>query len=508
MVQLYPFQERGLTAWEQSPHRRNLLVAPTGAGKSVMFSEVVRRLVTVRNERVVFTAHSIELLTQARGHFQRVGVPSGIIAPGFDREPYLPVQCASLDTLSARNERPPGEWMINDEAHHSVAPTWWAVLNDYPNLVGFTATPERRDRKPLGDLFDHLITVADYSELLAVGQLVPCKVINAGTVLTGSDLAADPVESYLAHGEAAQAFCFCRSVAHSKEVAERFRQAGVRAENIDGKMADDRRAEILSAFRAGDLDVLTNVYILTEGVDVPQAAVCILAAAPGSISGYLQRVGRVLRKFAGKTYAILIDLVGVSMPDVFGQPTLDRTYSLNGRAITAKGDSLKHCPRCFLTLPANVRRCPNERCLHTFEIKPWTGPTIVGLELREMIYNLGETKHATREMRHTEWKSLVRKHCGVTGLYQAVKEYREIFGDDPPIKKLPESYRLKELRWLYSVYQDLNSKRTIIGKHDIPIGWVNEQYRAIFGGYASRNLRRAAGIPLPFSFRDLASTTP
>lgn len=494
MTSLRPHQERTLLALEAAHRRvkRVCVVKPTGAGKSVTGRVWAARRLGDLGPGLVL-AHRIELLTQFRKHLADVGVDAGIVSPDHTSEPWKKVQCASLDTLVARGEVPEAKWVIWDEAHHSAAETWLPVLQAQPDalVLGLTATPQRSDGKPLGDIYEELIVGAEYSELLAAGFLLPCRVRRPERYL-GSDFAADPVEAWMEHAGGRRGFIFSRTVTDAKQQAEGLRRLGVRAECVDGKMADKKRDAIMKAFAAGELDVLTNVHILTEGVDVPNAEVCMLARSPQHAGTYLQMVGRVLRpEFGiarpGET-ALLIDLPGCSHEH--GIPTADRDYALSGRSIQTKGEALTVCLKCGYTQRAAVRVC--EGCGHERPKRAtWNGPKIWNLELLEYYENTGELEDAPAALKRAEWDRLIdvcaRKSFGVSF---AISEYGKTFGNRPSdalMKEIGETERVAELKRLLRLQMQKGLK----------IGWISHAYKQTFGAFPSRALREAAGVPLP-----------
>lgn len=487
MSGLRGYQEKALAAADASPAQRVVLVSPTGSGKSVMGREWVRRQV-VAGKRVLMVAHRIELLTQFARHLESAGISSSVIAPGFPSDPYAPVQCASLDTLVARGEVPRADSVLWDECHHSAAETWAPVVTQAlhsAKVLGLTATPQRSDGKPLGDIFGDMVVAARYSELIASGHIVRCKVFRPDTYL-GSDQAQNPVEAYERHGAGARGFVFCRSVKDASELAERFTASGVRAANIDGKMSGAKRDEILARFKRGELRLITNVFVLTEGFDVPDATVCILARGAGHSGAYLQMVGRVLRPSPGKDAAIFIDLPGASHEH--GLPTADREYSLSGRAIKTTGESLRVCPECGCTCPSAVRACIE--CGVVFPRREYKGPKIWNMELMEYFENVGELHTAPKPLKRLEWERLVevceRRSFGI-GF--AVQEFEKIFQERPDefAKALPEEMRVAELRRLRQIQQTKGLKD----------GWISHAYRGTFGAFPSRALRETAGVPVP-----------
>lgn len=300
------------------------LVAPTGAGKTVLGQSLIH------GKRALWVAHRRELVKQAA---ERIG--AGVIAPGYCANPKAIAQVGTVQTLVARGTRPPADVIVLDEAHHYMAAEWRELAECYPdaNVLGLTATPQRADGEPLGDIFDSLVVAAPYSELVRDGYLVTTRVYRPAVSL-GNDLAMDPVDAWMKHSEGSRAFVFCGRVSIANEIAERFRGLGVIAKTIEANTSIRDRDESLAQFRSGHVKVLTNVYALTEGVDVPEARTVILARSFGHVGSYLQAVGRVLRPAKDKPDAILVDLTGTSIKH--GLPTQDREYSLGARPISGE----------------------------------------------------------------------------------------------------------------------------------------------------------------------------
>lgn len=316
------------------------LVAPTGSGKTRMCEELL-----AGNERSLWIAHQRDLVAQTADQLrQRFGHDRvGVIMPGAPSNESARVQVATIQTLLARDLRPLASRIVLDEAHHYLATDWRCLLAAYPeaSIVGPTATPERGDGAPLGDMFEELVVAANYSELIRGKFLVPARLLQPSTHL-GADIATSPFDAWLAHARGERAFVFCARVDIAKEEAARFRAAGVAAEAIDAKSPRQVRERNLDGFRRGAIRVITNVATMTEGIDVPEAACAILARGFGHTTAYLQSCGRVLRPAHGKSRAIVIDLVGSSL--TLGHPASDREYSLAGRRGIARGDMPSPAP--------------------------------------------------------------------------------------------------------------------------------------------------------------------
>jgi superfamily II DNA or RNA helicase len=362
-------------------HRRVVLVVPTGGGKTIIAADVARRAVA-RGTRVLFLAHRTELITQAVRTFRDLGLrAAGITAAAPElADGAAPVQTASIQTLLARGQYPDDiGLLIWDECHHAAeaAETWVSILDRYPDahVLGLTATPERGDGSGLGPLFTAIVVGATVRDLTADGHLVPCDVIRPATWLkratSGNPLAQDPVKAWLEHAGGRQGFLFARTVEEAHGYARGLSEADVRAIAIDGKTSADVRSVVIEAFRAGHVRVLCNVYVFTEGTDLPMASVCCLARGAATAGTFLQMTGRVLRPAPGKSAALLIDLQGVS--HLHGVPEDDRVYRLEGRAIARAGQL---CPVC--STPIDDFPCPT--CGHTPEASDETSGTTITLD--------------------------------------------------------------------------------------------------------------------------------
>lgn len=367
MTGLRDYQTRAIAAVvaaAKGGYRSILVVAPTGAGKTRLACALILMALCKRS-RILFICHRAELIKQTVGALLKQGIQCGVIAPWAPRTDTL-VQVASIQTLLARGEIPEADLVILDEAHHYVSAEWGAIAKQLRRalVVGLTATPERSDGAPLGDLFQILIPVAQPRELIASGHLVPTDVWAPPRMAAG--LMADPVEAFFDHpdthvnGRPKRTIVFGQNVPHAQELAERFAARGLRTACVDGEMRWDDRIEAIARFSAGELDLLTNVYCLTEGLDVPAIEVIVLARGCGSQGTFIQMVGRGKRPSAGKTRSLLIDCKRAV--DQHGLPDDDREYSLTGRAIrTAERlEPLRSCKRCGAVFAAAGRLCP--RC--------------------------------------------------------------------------------------------------------------------------------------------------
>lgn len=365
---LRDYQEKAIKligAEVQNGSRAVCLVLSTGGGKSRIQAELIKRhLNKVPGAKALITAHRTELIDQLYDTFTSQGLECGVIAAGSSRiiNPHRPVQVASIQTLLARGSIVEGVTLkIDDENHHMCSEKWSPISLEYKRrgalVVGFTATPMRADGIGLGEVYDSMVCPISMRELIAQGYLVPFEMIApAGKLHTGT-IAQRPVDAYLAHAPGQKCAVFSGNIKAAEEHCAQFLEAGIKAAIVTGVMDAGLRKQTLDRYRSGELRVLINVGILTEGWDDPPTSCVILARAIGSLSLYLQIVGRALRPSPGKTRATILDLHGSSHD--FGAPDDDRDYHLDGDAIRSKTgpNPFRHCLGCGVTLEGGATVC-------------------------------------------------------------------------------------------------------------------------------------------------------
>ena len=341
---LRDYQERAVLRvrelWEEEGKKAVCLVAPTGAGKTRICEELIDD-----DQTALWVAHRRDLVEQTAAILtRRFGLASvGMNMGGYPSNPKARIQVGTVQTLLHRGI-PKAKHVVLDEAHHYVAECWKQIAEMHPEAkcIGPTATPQRADGTPLGDIFDALHVVASYSQLQADGFLVPVSMFRAKESL-GDDLVRDVLEAWAEFSGGVQTFVFCARVSIAEEVAKKFREMGVTAASISASTSRITRVDRLSRFRQGSIRVLVSVGTLTEGIDVPEAGCGILMRRYVHPGLYLQTAGRLLRPAEGKSLARLIDLTGSTIK--LGLPDTDREYSLTGRAISAPGEDVEpHAP--------------------------------------------------------------------------------------------------------------------------------------------------------------------
>lgn len=379
--------------------------APTGSGKTVVIAKMLGTAAS-RGYRAWFLVHRRELIKQSvQTLTDSAGIPLGIVAAGFPGNRREPIQVCSVQTLTKRRHLlDDPQLIIVDEAHHTPAASWGSLISMYPNavIIGLTATPERLDGTGLNKYFDKLVTgpsvswliqnkylsdyrmfapnVPDLSEVHTLGGDYNKKELSA--VLTGSAVVGDALGHYKKHAAGKRAVCFMWSVESSIEMAKRFVEAGIPAVHIDGTTREDERDSAIDKFRSGEIKVLSNVEIVSEGFDLPAIEAAFLLRPTQSLALYLQQVGRALRPFEGKSEALIFDHAGNCRRH--GLPDDEREWSLEGRNKKKKASDecpIKQCPQCYAVLPAPAGVC--KWCGFKFQ-KIGRGIDEVSGELKEM----------------------------------------------------------------------------------------------------------------------------
>jgi superfamily II DNA or RNA helicase len=265
--QLRPYQQNDVARLRQcfaDGARRVLYQAPTGSGKTVLFSTIVAGA-AARGNRVVILGHRQEIVDQISAALDELGVTHGIIAAGYDETPDAAVQVASVATLVRRLDRLAAvDLAVIDESHHAVAGTWRKITDALPQakLLGVTATPQRLDGKGLSDIFDTLVIGPSIDELTEAGYLAPATcfaperlpdlsrvhsragdfaIDELGEVMRAGVVIGSAVDEYQRLCAGVPAIAFCVDIKHSQLVAERFAARGYRAAHVDGDTDKDER---------------------------------------------------------------------------------------------------------------------------------------------------------------------------------------------------------------------------------------------------------------------------
>jgi superfamily II DNA or RNA helicase len=341
--ELRPYQaecvKRVVESYEQNPHGRELIVLPTAAGKTVVFSQVIKALHTAYGTAAMVIAHRDELLTQAADKYRMVKPDAIIGKVGSGVHEYGgEVTVAGIATISRPEHikrlkaifgTGSNLLMIVDEAHHVAAPGYQKVLEALPDafVLMVTATSDRLDGKPIIDkppiYQESILTMIPQGYLCDVRAIAIRTETNLDELHTEmgdykvselEDAVDTPkrnqrvVEAYREHAEGRRAICFGVTVAHATNLSVAFQSAGIAAAVVSGETPLDERQKLYKALRTGEIRVLTNVQVLTEGFDEPLVDCVIMARPTQSRSLYVQSIGRGLRLAPAKKDCLILDL--------------------------------------------------------------------------------------------------------------------------------------------------------------------------------------------------------
>jgi len=327
--------------------KKILLVAPTGSGKTVIASSMIEK--TKQNQNFsLFVAHRRELVMQCSKKLAEFEIPHGVIMANKSGNVFADVQVVSIQTFASRIHKddfikPQAQLIILDEAHRSTSSSFRKLIAEYPEayVIGLTATPCRSDGKGLGNIYEELIECGNIRDLTKQGFLVPTRIVAPSIpdlqdirIIAGDyekssldkkmntpKLVGDIVSHWIKFGENRPTVVFAVSIAHSKYIANIFKQNGVPSGHIDGEMPEIERERQLQKLNNGEIKILSNCMVLTEGWDQPKVSCVIIARPTKSYSLYLQMVGRSLRPALNKKDTLIIDHSGCVYEHGFPEDT-------------------------------------------------------------------------------------------------------------------------------------------------------------------------------------------
>jgi len=369
-----------------------ILQASCGAGKTLISADIAKRAIE-KDKKVLFLVNRRDLVKQTLQKYQDYGLDPGVIMAGFDSELSKPIQIASLQTYGRRlNFDDPlyNSWfhaadlVIYDEAHSCNAKTYRKIIELYKEgsyLVGLSATPMRGDGTGLGEVFDDIVQCIPTAELIERGFLVPMTYYapskpdldkirtvagdydkkELGKRVDQPKLVGDIFDNWARLAGERQTIVFATNVKHSKHIRDHFRARGINIEHVDAHTNDETREQVYYDFENGNVQVLTNVGIATEGSDLPWAS-CIVIARPTKVLGrWIQMAGRGARPYNGKYDCILLDHAGCVEAHGFIEDDIE--WSLEGKKPAARKTKRKEkqkkpltCDECMYVFFG--RKCP------------------------------------------------------------------------------------------------------------------------------------------------------
>lgn len=359
-----------------------LCVCATGGGKSYIFMGMADRC----KGKVLVLVHRGELKQQHIREFKKNGIPMDNII------------VETVQTVYRRmDDYPEVKMVIADEAHLFMARTFKAVIDHFAGrgayTIGFSASPCRLDGSSMSDIFESMVEGPQTAELIEKERLCPYEYYAPLTVdvselkkrcgdyvtkevedLMEPAIYGKVIEEYKRLCPCKQAIAFCCSIKHSQQVADQFSEAGIAAAHVDGNTPQKERDAIMAAFLNGDIQVLTNVNLFSEGISVDGIGAVIMLRPTASLALCLQQWGRGLRYQVGKVCTIL-DCVGNYTRH--GLPDEHREWTLEGKVKQHKEHNddgtftVRQCPycyKCFVTKPV-CPYCGEEYPMHARELK-------------------------------------------------------------------------------------------------------------------------------------------
>ncbi|MGK7947274.1 MAG: DEAD/DEAH box helicase family protein [Xenococcaceae cyanobacterium] len=456
MFALRPYQQEVLKrvyAKIRSQHKKILLFAPTGAGKTIIASKIVYDAVS-RGKKLLFIVHREILIGQTYSKFQKFGLDCGFIKAGYQENRKALVQIASLQTLPKRDwwREYQADVVILDEAHLTA---FAAVVEEMMSRVwrqsiyiGLTATPWRLAKNEgMGDIFDDLVCAPMPHELIEAGFLVKpsyysLRTANLDNVKTKNgeferkelaiacdrpELISATVKDWIRLAFLRRTIAFTVNVKHALNLAQEFEKQGIPSAYVAGSTPIKTRQKIYQQLADGEILVLSSCGALSEGFDVPAVNAVILCRPTKSKALYCQQLGRGLRLSpeTDKQDCIVLDQAGNVIRHGFVED-LKEVSLTPGKEKSGEGEAgMKVCPQesegCGAILYAFQMTCPH--CGYQFQ--------------RKM---LSDFLKLTRVMNDEDWQKLEIYRSKLREAYKksyapgwAAKVFQETFGFYPPL---------------------------------------------------------------------------
>lgn len=336
-LELRPYQKATLDALRQGfvkGNRKQILYAPTGAGKTEMAIALLEATKDKGN-RAAMILDRIILCDQTSQRLDKYNIDHGVLQSGHWRDkPYEKIQVCSAQTLERRGEFPGLSLLIVDEAHQTRDATVEFIKNNPDvRVIGLTATPFT---KGLGNIYENVISTVTTKQLVEDKVLVPLRVFIAKeidmtgakkvagewspneTTKRGMQITGDIVEEWekktiQIFGKPVKTIVFCSGVAHGADLSQRFAASGYNFISISYQDDDEFKQEVIKDFSRPDTEIhgLIATDILTKGFDVPDVLIGVSARPfSKSLSSHIQQMGRIMRGCEGKEFAVWLDHSG------------------------------------------------------------------------------------------------------------------------------------------------------------------------------------------------------
>lgn len=450
-------------------HKRIVLCASTGFGKSLVMLDMIRKA-SDKGTRCVFVCERRNLVEQFSRHLERHGIDHGVMMAKTDKwHPSKKIQVATIQTLERMDSWPAVGLVFLDELHVLMRKKSIRFMEMFPDvkIIGSTATPFH---PKIPNYFSKIVCEVTMNELVNDGYLVPFKVFSANEInLDGvkldskgewnesevskraSVIVGDVVSDYLkiskyVYGEPRKSICFSAGIAHGAELADAFNAVGVMAIQLSSKDSNEYKAEVIREFSKPDTEIkmLISADLLTRGFDETSIEHVILAKPyRKSFSNYVQAIGRGCRAHEGHEFCVLQDHGGnwfrfeEDWFKLYHNGVTELSSKLDNTVRTERTKKEKKnrvCPKCYALWPKGSSSCLV--CGHVSKVM-----SAVDVIEGEMI-EVGKThkkidKEFTGEMKERFYQELLG-YAKYNGIKQgwAYYKYHERFGVNPCWKKI------------------------------------------------------------------------
>jgi len=391
MIQLRPYQEKLINSLRESMRLGNkklILCAPTGAGKTIMFSYMIMRHLKKGGRALVFT-HRKELLKQAGGTFEKFDLQPELITAGSKPDLSKNLHVSMIETFDRRKDDyalflSTKTLIVIDEAHLNTFTKVFDYINKDTIVIGATATPYRKGKNipALDEFYEDLIQDVDTPDLISKGYLSEAKTYGVKIDLSkakkkGDDYDVSQIyeENKMWHGVVqnwkrltpkTKTILFSSNVENSIKVCNEFKINGYDAKHIDGNTPKKEREEILKWYESSGVKIICNCGILNAGFDQPDIETVILYRATTSLPLFLQMCGRGSRVTKTKKTFNILDFGNNVNRLKFWED--NRVWSLqNDVKPSSKKDAapIKECPKCMALMAMSKSEC--DYCGHVFK---------------------------------------------------------------------------------------------------------------------------------------------
>jgi len=404
MIELYDYQKQYINKLRQfikQGKNRIVLCAPTGAGKTVMFSFMVSEHLKKGGNVIVFT-HRSELLIQAGGTFDNFGLKAEYITsetkPNLEYNLHVAMvetfnrRVADYEIMLARKTL-----IIIDEAHLQNFTKIMSYINKKSIVIGATATPYRKPKEvQMSEFYEDIAQELDTQDVINLGKLTPAKSYGVPINLAGlkkkgndydtasyyseNELYKGVVKNYKKYSENKKTILFASNIKSSKEVCFEFEINGYEAKHIDGKTKD--RENILKWFNDTPNAILCNCGVLTAGFDQSDIDTVILYRATTSLPLFLQMCGRGSRIHNDKKHFNILDFGNNIKRLGFWEDRREWSLKYELKNKKESEQPIKECPECSFMMPASSKECPE--CGYEYPKKEKTNDEIILEELKRI----------------------------------------------------------------------------------------------------------------------------